>query len=68
MKELTFRIPDNKVAFLLELMQQLGIDVSENIEISDEQKKIVRERINNTEPEQIVSWEDARKQFSFKKS
>ncbi len=50
----------------MELIKQLGIEVSEEVEIPEEHKSIVRERIKSTKPEDMIPWEEARKQFSFK--
>jgi hypothetical protein len=68
MKEITLRIPDHKLDFVLELIEQLGLEVSSvEIEISEEHKAIVRERIKTAKPEDMIPWEEARKQFTFKK-
>lgn len=67
MKEITLKIPDHKVDFVLELIEQLGLEVSsEQMEIPEEHKEIVRERIKTAKPEDQVPWEEARKQFTFK--
>lgn len=66
MKEVTLKIPDKKLNFFMELVRQLGFEVSEEVEISEEHKAIVRERIKTAKPEDMVPWKDARKQFSYK--
>lgn len=67
MKEIILKIPDQKVDFVLELIEQLGLEVSsEEMEIPEEHKAIVRERIKTAKPEDMVPWEEARKQFTFK--
>jgi len=66
MKELTLKIPENKLSFFLELVKQLGIEVSDSSEIPEEHKAIVRERINTANPKDMIPWEEARKQFTFK--
>ena len=50
----------------MELVRQLGLEVTEDVEIPEEHKKIVRERIKTAKPEEMVPWEEARKQFTFK--
>ena len=65
MKEITLKVPDHKVDFVLELFEQLGIEVFESIEIPEEHKEIVRERIKNEDPEKMIPWSEARKQFKF---
>lgn len=66
MKEVTLKIPDKKFGFFMKLVKELGFEVYEERDIPEEHKAIVRERIKNTKTEEMVSWEDARKQFSFK--
>ena len=67
MKEVTLKIPDKKFGFFMELVKQLGIEVAEEMEIPEEHKAIVRERIETAKPEDMIPWEKARKQFKFKK-
>jgi len=66
MKEVTLKIPDKKFGFFMELIKQLGFEVSEETEIPEEHKAIVRERIKTAKAEDMVPWKDARKQFTFK--
>lgn len=67
MKEVTLKIPDKKLGFFMELIKQLGFEVSEEVEIPEEHKAIVRERIKTGKSEDMVPWKEARKQFSFKR-
>lgn len=67
MKEITLRIPDQKYDFFLNLVNELGLEITEEIEITEEQKQIVRERIQSENPDEMVPWEQARKQFVFDK-
>ena len=67
MKEITLKIPDTKFPFFMELVKQLGFEVdNKNLEIPEEHKNLVRERIKTAKKEDYVSWEDARKQLKFK--
>lgn len=66
MKEVTLKIPDSKYQFFMELVQQLGFEESEDINIPEEHKAIVRERIKNSKPEELIPWEEARKQLHSK--
>lgn len=50
----------------MELVQNLGFDKAEELHIHEEHKAIVRERIKNTKQEELISWEEARKQLHFK--
>lgn len=66
MKEVTLKIPEKKLGFFMELIKHLGFEVCEEVEISEEHKTIVRERIKTAKPEDMVSWKEARKQLTFK--
>ena len=66
MKEIKLRVPDAKLHFFMELIKQLGFEVSEETEIPEEHKAIVRERIKTAKPEDMIPWEEARKEFTFK--
>lgn len=51
----------------MELFVELGLDISPNIEISEEQKKLVRERIQKSEinQEELLDWEDVKDNFKL---
>lgn len=66
MKEVILKIPDNKFGFFMELIKQLGFEVTEDVEIPEEHKTIVRERISSANPQDMTPWKEARKQFTFK--
>jgi hypothetical protein len=66
MREITIKIPDKKFDFFMELIDQLGVEVTDTFEIPEEHKAIVRERINNSKQEDMVPWNDARKRLTFK--
>ena len=66
MKEITLKVPDHKIDFVLELFEQLGIEVSDDTEIPEEHKEIVRERIRTADPEKMIPWSEAREKFEFK--
>lgn len=66
MQEVTLRIPDEKVAFFKELIQELGFEEVQDLEIPEKHKAIVRDRIKTAKPEEMIPWEEARKQFTFK--
>lgn len=50
----------------MKLIKQLGFEVSDEVEISEEQKAIVREPIKTGTLEDMSSWKEARKHFIFK--
>ncbi len=66
MKIITIKIPDKKFNFFMELISHLGFEVSRQEEISDEHKEIVRKRIKTAKTEDMIPWQNARKQFKFK--
>ena len=66
MHEITLKVPDQKLSFFMELVKNLGFEVTDEFEIPEFQKEIVRERIRNSKVENLVSWEDAKKQLSAK--
>lgn len=66
MKEVTLKIPDNKYSFFMELVGNLGFEKVEDIDIPEEHKAIVRERIKNSKPGELIPWQEARKQLRFK--
>lgn len=66
MKEITLNIPDSKLDFFYALIKEHGFEVQNEIAISEEHKAMVLERINNSNPSEILTWQDARKRFTFK--
>ena len=66
MKEITLKIPDKKLNFFLELVKQLGFEITEQVEIPEEHKQIVRERIKNADPKEMPQWKEAREMLRFK--
>ncbi len=65
MKEVTLKIPDKKFSFFMELIKQLGLEVAEEVEIPEEHKAIVRERIkkSNQNPEGLLDWDQVQDNF-----
>lgn len=66
MKEVTLKIPESKLSFFLELIEHLGFEVTEEMQIPEEHKAIVRERIKLSKPDDLILRTEARKQFTFK--
>lgn len=59
MKEITLKVLENKLRFVLELLKHLGIEFSQDdYTILEEHKEIVRERIQNTRKEELLDWDD----------
>ncbi|MBI2258571.1 MAG: hypothetical protein HYU67_06685 [Flavobacteriia bacterium] len=68
MVEITLKIPDTKLNFFMELIQQLGFEANvNNLHIPEEHKKFVRNRIKTAKKEDYIPWDEARKQLKFKK-
>ena len=65
MREVTLRIPDDKYDFFMELFEQLGLEKSDEFEIPEAHKEIVRERIRKSEenPDILLNWEDVKDTF-----
>ena len=67
MKEITVKIPDKLVDSFMQLLNQLNLEIAPDIEIAEAHKAVVRERINNSDSEKLINWDDARQLFEFKK-
>ena len=66
MKEVTLKVPDAKLSFFLELVKELGFEITNEVQVSEEHKAVVRDRIKKAKPEDATLWKDARKKFIFK--
>jgi len=67
MKEITLKIPDDKFDFFIKLAKELGIKISEEVEIPEEHKTIVRERMvkSDQNPERLLDWEQMQDRFEL---
>jgi hypothetical protein len=70
MQQLTVHIPENKIAFFMELAHNLGFKVDNSVPknvLTQEQIKLVNvERKKMKEdPEHFLDWEEARKTFKL---
>ena len=71
MQQVTIDIPDNKMAFFLELIQSLGFKAdkaTQNAVLTPEQIELVNieRRKIKTDPNNFLKWEDARKTLKHK--
>ena len=68
MKEITLKIPDQKLDFFMELVKQLGLEISEasTIVVHEWQKEEVLNRIKNTPTEAYIPWKEAKEQLHHK--
>jgi hypothetical protein len=67
MKEVTLRIPKHKMKFFLELVEELGFEVVDENDISDDHKKIVTERYETTSEDEFLTWKEARSWLRYPK-
>ncbi|WP_035483579.1 hypothetical protein [Algoriphagus marincola] len=67
MKEVKLMVPDDKFEFFLNLIEELGYEISNLEDIPERHKSIVRRRIEQSKEEELLSWEEAREKF-FPKS
>jgi hypothetical protein len=67
MKEVTIKIPEGKINFILELLDQLGIEVAQRYEIPEEHMNIVRDRISKSvlDPDRLEDWDSAKKKLNL---
>jgi hypothetical protein len=65
MKEITLKIPNTKLRFFMELIDQLGLEVTndDDLTISKEHQDIVLDRIQNTKEEDLLNWDDIKDDF-----
>ena len=67
MKEVTLFIQDERVHFILELLSQLGVEVSQKYDIPEEHMNLVRDRIAKSDlnPDLIEDWDIAKKKLKL---
>ena len=65
MKEITLKIPEERLSFFMELVEQLGFEIAGELEISEEHKALVRERIikSDQDPDRLLDWEEVQDNF-----
>ncbi len=69
MKEITIKIPDDKLQFFMQLMKELDFEVFYNYDIPEEHMNIVRERIakSDLDPDRLQDWDKIKDQFDLSK-
>jgi hypothetical protein len=67
MKQVTLNIPDSKFQFFMELVKNLGLVKVDVIDIPEEHKEIVRQRIEASKknPERLLDWEEIQNEFNL---
>jgi hypothetical protein len=66
MKKIQIEVPEKDYVFLVELLRHLGFQYSEEDEIPEEHKAIVRQRMRYTKKEDLRTWEESLAAFKFK--
>ncbi len=68
MLQVTLNIPNQQMEYLLQLVNKLGFEMNQlnELDIPEEHKTIVRERIKSADSREQLSWKEARKQLKFK--
>jgi len=66
MKQVTIKLPNEQLAFFKELVEKLGFEIEQEMTIPEAHKAIVRQRMNKSKPEELLSWKEARKKLVFK--
>jgi hypothetical protein len=68
MKEVTIKVPEEQYRFFIELLQQLGLETSdeETFEVPEVHKDIVRNRLKNLKVENLKDWDEVKEKFTFK--
>ena len=73
MKQYTITIPENKMSIFVEMMKSISfvknIEEDYSIDVPDEHKAIVRERIKKYEnsPESYLEWDDIENEIKLDK-
>lgn len=68
MKHINLAIPDHKLQFFTELMNNLGFIKQQDYNsaaftISEEHKQLILKRIENSSPEKMTDWEEFKKEL-----
>ena len=65
MKEVMIKVPDPKFDFFMELMDQLGLEVSQKYDIPEDQMNLVMDRISkdDEDPGRLKNWDDIKERF-----
>lgn len=66
MAEVKLNIPDSKLSFFMELVNQLGFEADvTDFNIPVEHQEFVKNRIKTAKKEDYISWEEARKKLQL---
>ncbi len=67
MKEITLKIPEQKLDFFMELFKYLDVKVVSETEIPEWHKEEVRKRINDSRAEDLIPWDEVRDKLTSDK-
>jgi len=67
MKEITLKIPEKKLNFFIELFKQLGLEITETIEVPDWQKEEVLKRMERSkaDPDRLLDWSSVQEELKI---
>ncbi len=67
MREVILKIPEDRYDFVMELIENLGLEVEKEIEIPEWQKNMVRERMAEYKknPDIALNWDDVKDDFDL---
>jgi hypothetical protein len=69
MKEIILKVPDQKLNFFMDLVRMLGFEVvkEKEVDVSEEHKEIVRQRIKESEknPDRLLDWDNIEDKFNL---
>jgi hypothetical protein len=67
MKEVIIKVPETKLNFFMELIAQLGFEVTQKYDIPEDHMSIVRDRMAKTEedPNRPEDWDEAKKKLNL---
>lgn len=66
-REVTLKVPEERYRFVMELIDNLGLEVGSDMEIPEWQKNIVRERMAEykANPSIAIPWDDVKDSFDL---
>lgn len=64
MKEVTVRVPEERLVFFIELMKELGIEYASDANIPEEHIALVRERERSADYTNTSTWEQVKKRLT----
>jgi hypothetical protein len=69
MKQVTLNIPENKYNLFIEFIKNIEFIKGYNeltIDVSDEEQKIILDRIKNTKKDDLKTWDEVATTFNLK--